>query len=1146
MAVNGTSTTSSGDRRVWMVALSLLVLFGAALFLRTYWNVDAAIAQDSNGMSHFVLSSGSDPYYEKRTIDAIQANGFHQPIADPLLNYPYGSNDPNPPLYDWTVATAGQLLSPLFHAHPEMGLSQVAYATWWVTEWAPAIYGALTLFPVYFIGKSLFDRRVGLVAALLWAVSTEAVDVTGLGDSRHYAAALFFTTLAFLFYIKTVENFRGDNTWIARWSNGSSVSTGLGSLFRSRSVGFGYAFLTAMSIAAVAMMWKGFPYIIGIIGAYAVLQMVIDHWKNRDSTGLFLATTIAILVGTIIAYPYYAQAEITNFLTPVWFMVAAFVLAGLVLVPTRDLPTILVMPAAVILGILAVVVAFFVVPDVAHSLLYTTVYFKQTTLYTTIAEAHSSDFSQIAFSVGPVPFLLAIIGGIVLLFQQRKYPRRAVLFSLVWGAVALYMAHAALRFIINAIPIFAVIAAWAIVALVDWLDFSRLRKSLAANRGNFWTGFRKGVTPLQVVVVLLLVVLLVIPNVLLAADAALPPQDEFKYAQDTNNGFLKSFFQQRMGAYGQGFLPTYWLDGLTWLDQHDANTTNWADRPAFLSWWDYGHWAIAVGNHPTVADNFQNGYQYAANFILSQNETNAVQLLSARTLPMLGHDKGAALIEQAGVPAGQGGHVYDELVAWQYAPELSLDQSVKLEKLVTDATKDATHPDGVRIRYFAADIRMLPYDDPKTTSIEQSSIFYAPVTLANQNPDDYVPVMLEIAGSNGNFVNQSEFSKLQSNGIHPVQADAEKLQFTEKYYNSMFYRAYVGTPVQGPFPTDGDQELNALNTPLPAYGMEHFRLVYASQELRILEYTPGATVSGTVTEDGTPIAGATVTAYDDAGKLILSSFPEQYQAQLTAEELDVPHGSSTTDASGHYSLVAPFAMPGGNITLVTTKDGVEIMRTHVDITREEAAAQKAFTSDIAVKKGNVAGVVFVDRNNNGTYEPGNDTLLPNTNVTIGDVTVTTDANGAFNATGVHVGLQNVTIGNPTYQVTSTSAKVSVKPDATTRQNVTVELKPATVNGVLYADQNGNGAVDPGEALGDASGVSIQFQPDANVTANDAKALTVTPTDAGGNYTASLSPGSYVVTATYTAADGTKFTLDQKLVVAAGDVKTVDLALTRSS
>lgn len=1138
MAVRTSTSPVNGDRRAWIVALSLLVLFAAALFLRAYWNVDAAVQG-----GHFVLSSGSDPYYEKRAIDAIQGNGFRTLIHDPLLNYPFGAVNPNPPLYQWSVAAVGHFIAPLFSAHPEMGLSQEQYSTWWVTEWAPAVYGALTILPVYFIGRALFDRRVGLLAALFWTISTEAIDVTGLGDSRHYAAALFFTSLSFLFYIKTVENFRGDGNWIKSWRSGSAISSGYGNLFRERKLGFGYAFLTAMSIGAVALMWKGFPYIIGIIGAYAVMQMVIDHWRNRDSTGLFVATTIAILVGTLMAYPYYAKAGVANFLTPVWFMVAAFILAGIVLVPTRDLPTILVMPAAIVVGILAVLAAFFVLPDVARSLLYTTVYFKQTALYETIAEAHSSDFSQIAFSVGPIPFLFAVGGWFMLLFTQRKHPQRAVLFALVWGFVALYMAHAALRFIINAIPVFAVFGAYATIRLIDWLEFSTIRKSLAANRGSFWTGFRKGVRPLQVVITVLLVLLLVIPNTLLAADAALPPEDEQKIRDSTSSTFLKGFMNKEFGAYGQGFLPDYWLKGLTFLDKYDANITVEADRPAFLSWWDYGHWAIAVGRHPTVADNFQNGYKNAAYAILAQNETQEIQVMASRLGASLPDAKLQSILKDAGstdtaADAAKmrviGCQVQDDSCHSDYLGDLNLTQSVDLLARIEKES-------GKKIRYFVADVRMLPYDNPKTPTIEQSSIYYAPVKLAAQNPEDYVPVLVAVSGANGQYISQQQFENLAKNPVSPVQAQSEKLQFTQKFYDSMFYRAYVGTPVQGPFPTDGDQEIQALNNPHPAFGMSHFRLIYASPELKILQYYPGATVTGTITQDGTPVAGVRVVVFDDAGKLLVDSFPEQFRAQVTTEEFDVPHATTETDAAGSFSLIAPFAIEGGNVTIVASKDGVELSREHLAITREDAEKGASFPVTLTLQKGSVDGILFEDKDGNGVYNATNDTPQANEFVTIGGQTAMTGADGSFNISGVPVGLQNVTTNSTKYVVSPTTNKVSVKPGAAVKHDIALDLQPATVKGVLYADVNGNGAIDPNEPLGFQT---VSFAPDANVTANGAKQNQAF-TDSGGNFTATLAPGSYLVTATYAAPDGTTYKLQSKLDVATGDTKTIDFAMTKA-
>jgi dolichyl-diphosphooligosaccharide--protein glycosyltransferase len=60
------------------------------------------------------------------------------------------------------------------------------------------------------------------------------------------------------------------------------------------------------------------------------------------------------------------------------------------------------------------------------------------------------------------------------------------------------------------------------------------------------------------------------------------------------------------------------------------------DRPAFLSWWDYGFEAVNQGKHPTVADNFQNAYQYAGQFITCQSEDHAIAMLITRTLEETG------------------------------------------------------------------------------------------------------------------------------------------------------------------------------------------------------------------------------------------------------------------------------------------------------------------------------------------------------------------------------------------------------------------------------------------------------------------------------------------------------------------------------
>lgn len=1117
MAVRNESPGAASGR-AWLVALALVALFAIALFLRAYWNLDAA----TEG-GQFILSGGSDPYYHKRAVDAIQARGFNTLVDDPLLNYPYGSVNPNPPLFEWTIATAGKFLAPM------MG-GDLAKATWYATLWTAPVFGALTVFPVYFIGRALSDdRRVGLVAALLWTISTSAIDAAGIGAADHDATIMFFASLAFLFYILTVRQFRGDGNWVARWRDGANVSAGMRNLFRERSLGFGYAALTGVAIAAVALTWKGFPYVIGILFAYAGLQMVIDHWKNRDSTGLFLATLLALLVGTLLAYPYYSLTGTTNFVRPVWFIIGAFIVGGLVLVPTRDLPTILVMPAALVVALLGAAVAFFVLPDVANSLLYATVYFKRTALYETIAEAHPASFSDLAFGIGPAVFLIAIVTWVAVAWRVlTTRTTRPLLFALVWGGIAFYMATSAIRFLFNAIPVFAVFAAIGIVWSLDWLDFGGIRRTYAAQRG--WTGVRKGVRPMHVVGALLVALLLVVPGTLLAADAALPRQSEHHISESSSSDFVKSFMDKRMGAYGQGFIEDYWHDGLTWLRDYDANVADPAQRGAFLSWWDYGHWAIAIGEHPAVADNFQNGYEFAANFILAQNETHAIQLMAARLAPLKTQAEVEQMLTAVGSTDATGD--YQKLVKWEYVDGLDMAESAALLEKVEQAT-------GKKIRYFAVDVRMMPLDDPSTPDLDYgSSIYYAPVTLKGDNPDDYVPVKINVGGRP---MTKDEFeAEVRAHPTRQISPQSEHLEYTEKFFNSMYYRAYVGTPPQGQAPTQGDVVIQALNNQRPGAGLTHFRVIYATPALKILEYTPGVTVSGQVTEEGTPIEGASLTAFDDAGQILLDNLFTNAQGQVGADVFNVPHGTTTTDSDGRYTLVAPFSMAGGNVTIVASKGGVELARSSVSVARDAVGTPQ--TVDLVIQRGSVEGTVFEDKDGDGAFNATSDMALPNLAITIAGQDVTTDAEGKYHVDGVSAGIQNVTVTSDTYDVAPRSKNLRVDPGKTTTHDVAMDRKPATVTGMAYADANDNGAFDEGEAAGFTT---LDFAPDASVDGNTAAAVREA-TDSAGNYTAALRAGTYNVTATFRGPDGTTYTATETLTVTAGEARAFDVRLVKSA
>ena len=46
----------------------------------------------------------------------------------------------------------------------------------------------------------------------------------------------------------------------------------------------------------------------------------------------------------------------------------------------------------------------------------------------------------------------------------------------------------------------------------------------------------------------------------------------------------------------------------------------YSEKPAFVSWWDYGFQAMSTGEHPSVSDNFQSGIPATGNMLMARNQ----------------------------------------------------------------------------------------------------------------------------------------------------------------------------------------------------------------------------------------------------------------------------------------------------------------------------------------------------------------------------------------------------------------------------------------------------------------------------------------------------------------------------------------------
>ena len=75
-----------------------------------------------------------------------------------------------------------------------------------VAVYFPAVLGALTIIPIYFIGKAMFNRGVGLMAALLIAILPgEWLGRSSLGFTDHHVLEVLLSTTAIMFLVMAIK-----------------------------------------------------------------------------------------------------------------------------------------------------------------------------------------------------------------------------------------------------------------------------------------------------------------------------------------------------------------------------------------------------------------------------------------------------------------------------------------------------------------------------------------------------------------------------------------------------------------------------------------------------------------------------------------------------------------------------------------------------------------------------------------------------------------------------------------------------------------------------------------------------------------------------------------------------------------------------
>ncbi|MBP1928785.1 putative membrane protein [Methanolinea mesophila] len=173
----------------------------------------------------------------------------------------------------WNITANGEFNPPLFHwiEHVMLFFGNSEFTL----RFIPALLGAFTIPLFYLIGKEMYDRNAGIIAAAILAFSP--FHVLYSQDARAYTTVLFFFTIALFFFL-------------------SGLKTGK----RSDWILFG--------IFSALSFWTHFYVFIGVVILYAYALYVVGKKKGWNikgfsewilSAAVFLIATLPLLAVTV-------------------------------------------------------------------------------------------------------------------------------------------------------------------------------------------------------------------------------------------------------------------------------------------------------------------------------------------------------------------------------------------------------------------------------------------------------------------------------------------------------------------------------------------------------------------------------------------------------------------------------------------------------------------------------------------------------------------------------------------------------------------------------------------------------------------------------------------------------------------------------
>jgi len=361
------------------IGITLALFVGISLYFRVYLPYNQVFSGE------WIRFTSVDAYYHMRLVDNLVHN-FPQLINfDPYLMYPFGVKIDNIHFFDWLLAG---IIWVIGLGSPTQHTIDV------VAVYFPAILAALTIIPVYFIGKELFGRWAGVISAGLIAIlSGEFLGRSILGFTDHHIAETLFTATTMMFLILAIKASRERGLTLGHIRHRDWA------MIRRPII---YSLLSGLFLGIYLITWVGALLFVFIISLYFFIQFIIDHLR-RQSTDYLVSVGVITFLAALIIYVLFSRSVLSLVSLGIALLLPIILSFTSRLMTRRGIKPLYYPSAIVGLGVVAIAILYIISPPFFHSV------FSQFDIFTWSGSRT------------------------ILEMQPMLYPRGELTFKLAWG-----------------------------------------------------------------------------------------------------------------------------------------------------------------------------------------------------------------------------------------------------------------------------------------------------------------------------------------------------------------------------------------------------------------------------------------------------------------------------------------------------------------------------------------------------------------------------------------------------------------------------------------------------------------------------------------------------------------------------------------